>query len=103
MRTEVQKSEAPAKPAPNPLLTMMGDAMTKQLLPEGSATMTYILGDKGVRVELANAAMGQAAGTITLAQPDGTAVVMNPKDQTYWKMPIKGAAAAMQASGLRPR
>jgi hypothetical protein len=102
MRTEVQKSEAPAKPAPNPLLAMMADGMTKQLLPEGGATMTYILGDKGVRLELANAAMGQAAGTITLAQLDGTAVVMNPKDQTYWKMPLKGAATAMQAAGMTP-
>jgi hypothetical protein len=27
---------------------------------------------------------------------------MNPKDQTYWKMPLKGAATAMQAAGMTP-
>jgi hypothetical protein len=103
MRTEVQKPEKPASSAPtNPTMAMMGEALTKQLLPEGTATMTYILGDKGVRVEFVNAAMGQPAGTVTLGQLDGTAVVLNPKDQTYWKMGPQGAAAAMQAAGLKP-
>jgi hypothetical protein len=102
MRTEVQKAEKPASPAPSPMLAMMGEAMTKQLFPEGSATMVYILGDKGVRIELVNAAMGQPAGTVTLGQLDGTAVVLNPKDQTYWKMGTQGAAAAMLAAGMKP-
>jgi hypothetical protein len=102
MHTEVQKAEKPASPAPNFMLAMMGEAMTKQLFPEGTATMTYILGDKGVRVEFVNAAMGQPAGTVTLGQLDGTAVVLNPKDQTYWKMGAQGAAAAMQAAGMKP-
>lgn len=102
MRTEVQKSEAPASPAPNPMIAMMGEAMTRQLLPEGSATMTYVLGEKGARVEFVNAAMGQTAGTVTLAQPDGTAVTLNPKDQTYWKVGLQGAAATMQAAGMKP-
>jgi hypothetical protein len=102
MRTEVQKAEKQASPAPNPMLAMMGEAMTKQLFPEGSATMTYILGDKGVRIELMNAALGQPAGTVTLGQLDGTAVVLNPKDQTYWKMGTQGASAAMLAAGMKP-
>ena len=80
MRTEVQKAEKPASPPASPMLAMMGEAMTKQLFPEGTATMTYILGDKGVRVELMNAALGQPAGTVTLGQLDGTAIVLNPKD-----------------------
>ena len=103
LRTEVQKTAASTSaPAANPMIAMMGEALTKQLLPEGSATMTYIVGEKGTRVELANAAMGQAAGTVTLAQPDGTAVVLNPKDQTYWKVGLQGAAGAMQAAGMKP-
>jgi hypothetical protein len=103
MRTEVQKAEKPASPAPNPILAMVGDGMTKQLFPEGTATMTYILGDKGVRIELMNAALGLPAGTVTLGQLDGTAIVLNPKDQTYWKMEAQGAAAAMKASGMTPQ
>jgi Domain of unknown function (DUF4412) len=103
MRTEVQKAEKPASPASSPIVAMMGEAMTKQLFPEGTATMTYILGDKGVRVELMNAALGQPAGTVTLGQLDGTAIVLNPKDQTYWKMGAEGAAAAMKAAGMAPQ
>jgi hypothetical protein len=103
MRTEVQKAEKPASTPTSPMLAMMGEAMTKQLFPEGTATMTYILGDKGVRVELLNAALGQPAGTVTLGQLDGTAVVLNPKDQTYWKMGSQGAAAAMKAAGMTPQ
>lgn len=102
MRTELQKSAAAPTPAPNPLLTMMGEAMTRQVLPEGNATMTYVVGEKGTRVEFVNAAMGQAAGTVSLMQPDGTAVIINPKDQTYWKMAIPAAGAALQAAGIKP-
>jgi hypothetical protein len=103
LRTEVQKVEAPASPAQNPMVAMMGDALTRQLLPEGTATMTYYIGAKGTRIEFVNAAMGQAAGTVTLVQPDGTTVLLNPKDQTYWKTGLQGAAAAMQAAGLTPQ
>lgn len=102
MRTEVQKPEKPVSPAPNPTLVMIGESMAKQLFPDGSATMTYILGDKGVRVEFVNAALGQPAGSVSLGQPDGTAIVLNPKDQTYWKMAPQTAAAAMQAAGVKP-
>lgn len=104
LRTEVQKPQpGAAAPAANPMVAMMGDAMMRQLLPEGSATATYLLGEKGVRVELANAAMGQAAGTVTLIQPDGTAVMLNPTDKTYSKIALQGPAAAMKAAGLTPQ
>jgi hypothetical protein len=102
MRTEAQKVAAPASPAPNPMVAMMGDAMMRQFFPEGGVTMTYLIGEKGARVEFANAGMGQAAGTVTLAQPDGTAIVLNAKDQTYWKVPLQSATAAMTAAGLKP-
>lgn len=103
LRTEVLKTEAPAAPPPNPMLAMMGEAMTRQLLPEGSATMTYVLGDRGTRVELANAAMGQPAGTVTLVQPDGTVTMLNPTEKTYWKAGLQGPGAAMQAAGMAPQ
>jgi uncharacterized protein DUF4412 len=103
LKTEVQKPEKPASPAPNPMVAMMGDALTRQLLPEGTATMTYVIGDKGTRIEFVNAAMGQPAGTVTLVQPDGTTVLMNPKEQTYWKTGLQGAAAAIQAAGITPQ
>ena len=103
LRTEVLKTEAPSTPPPNPMVAMMGDAMTRQLLPEGSATMVYFLGEKGTRVELANAAMGQPAGTVTLVRPDGTITILNPTEKTYWKAGPEGPAAAMKAAGLTPQ
>ncbi len=103
LRTEVLKTEAPATAPPNPMVAMMGDAMTRQLLPEGSATMTYLLGEKGTRMELANAAMGQPAGTVTLVRPDGTVTMLNPNEKTYWKAGLQGPAAAMEAAGLTPQ
>ena len=63
-KTEAPKTEAPGSKAPNPMLAMMGDALSRQLLPEGSATMTYLIGEKGTRIDFVNAAMGQAAGTV---------------------------------------
>jgi uncharacterized protein DUF4412 len=102
-KTESQKTESPKSKAPNPMLAMMGDALTRQLLPEGSATMTYLIGDKGTRIEFANAAMGQAAGTVVVIQPDGSTLMLNPKDQTYSKASMQAAASAMQAAGLTPQ
>jgi len=92
------KSAAPA----NPLLGMMGEALIKQMLPDGTADMVYTLGDKGVRIETVNAAMGQPAGTVTLSQPDGSLIVLSPKEQTYWKTNVRSAAAAVQGSGIKP-
>src|SRR6478672_11646195 len=79
-KTEAPKTEAPGSKAPNPMLAMMGDALSRQLLPEGSATMTYLIGEKGTRIDFVNAAMGQAAGTVIIVQPDGTTLMLNPKD-----------------------
>ena len=64
-KTDAQKTETPGSKAPNPMLAMMGDALSRQLLPEGSATMTYLIGEKGTRIDFVNSAMGQAAGTVT--------------------------------------
>ena len=102
-KTDAQKTETPGSKAANPMLAMMGDALSRQLLPEGSATMTYLIGEKGTRIDFVNSAMGQAAGTVTIIQPDGSTVVLNPKDQTYWKASMKEMGSAMQSAGLTPQ
>jgi hypothetical protein len=102
MHMEMKKSEAaPAKPA-NPLLAMMADSLMKQWLPEGTADLVYLLGDKGARIEFTKAAMGQPGGTINLARPDGTLIVMNPTAKTYWKTTSQALLTAMQAAGVPP-
>jgi hypothetical protein len=98
MHMEMKKADAAQ--GSNPMLGMMGEAMMKQLVPEGTADLVYLIGEKGTRIEFMQAAMGQAAGTVNLARPDGTLIVMNPKEKTYWKTTAQTALAAMQAAGV---
>ena len=100
MHMELKKSEAPPVQVPNPLLGMMGDALMRQIVPDGAADVIYLVGDKGARIEYMQPAMGQAAGSVNLARPDGTLIVMNPKEKTYWKMTAQSSATAMQAAGI---
>jgi len=102
MRMETSKSES-APPAPNPMMAMMAEQMMKQMLPNGASEMTYIIGDKGARMEFTQAAMGQAAGSVNIAKPDGTVYVLDPQNKTYWKGTIDAAAAQMKAAGIAPQ
>jgi hypothetical protein len=101
MRMEMNKSES-APPAPNPMLGMMAEQMMKQMLPNGASEMTYIIGEKGARMEFTQAAMGQAAGSVNIAKPDGTLYVLDPQAKTYWKGTIDAAAAQLKAAGISP-
>jgi hypothetical protein len=62
--------------------------------------VVYLIGDKGGRIEYMQAAMGQAAGTVTLFSPDGTIAFLNPKDKTYWKTTVQSAMEGMHAAGI---
>ena len=101
MRMEMKKSENPTAPI-NPMLTMMGEQMMKQMLPTGSSEMTYLIGEKGTRMEFTQAAMGQPAGSVNIAKPDGTLFVLDPQNKTYWKTTTDAAAAQMKAAGIAP-
>jgi hypothetical protein len=101
LHLEMKKSESATPPA-NPMLAMMGEAVGQQLLPNGATDVVYIIGEKGTRTEFTKAAMGQPEGTVTLALPDGTMAVMNPKEQTYWKTTMDAASGALQAAGFKP-
>jgi hypothetical protein len=100
MHMEMKKGDPAAAQGSNPMVGMMGDAMMKQLVPEGAADIVYLIGENGARIEFTQAAMGQAAGTINLTRPDGTLIVMNPKEKTYWKTTSQATLAAMQAAGV---
>jgi len=102
MHMEVKKADAAAAQGSNPMIGMMGDAMMKQMVPDGAADIVYLIGEKGSRIEFMQAAMGQAAGTVNLGRPDGTLIVMNPKEKTYWQTTSQAAMAAMKAAGITP-
>ena len=101
MRMEMKKSDAAAAPV-NPMLGMMGEQMMKQMLPNGSSEVGYIIGDKGTRIDFTQPAMGQGAGAINIAKPDGTLYVLDPQNKTYWKSTISAASEAMKAAGIAP-
>jgi uncharacterized protein DUF4412 len=102
LHMELKKSDAAPAQAANPVLSMMGDAVMRQMVPDGAADIVYLIGDKGARIEFMHAAMGQAAGAINLARPDGTLIVLNPKEKTYWKASVEASMTAMQAAGISP-
>jgi TonB family protein len=58
------------------------------MLPEGPTDSIYWISDKGTRVELMKASAIMPAGSVLLNLVDGTTVVMNPKDKTYWKLSV---------------
>jgi len=99
MHMEIKKSAAPAPPM-NPMIGIMGDAVMKQMVPEGTADLVYLVGDKGARVEYLQAAMGLPAGTISLITLDGTIVILNPKEKTYWKTTTAETLDKMKAAGV---
>ena len=100
MHMEIRKVEGAPAQAVNPMIGIMSDSVMKQMVPDGAADILYVVGDKGARIEYVQAAMGQAAGAINLARPDGTLIVMNPKSKTYWKISAQSAIASMQAAGI---
>jgi hypothetical protein len=100
-RMEMKKSEAAAANT-NPMLGMMGEQLMKQMLPNGSTEIVYIVGEKGTRMEFTQAAMGQAAGAVNIAKPDGTLYVIDSQNKTYWKTTSQAASDAMKAAGLAP-
>jgi hypothetical protein len=96
---EIKKAAGSAPPA-NPMIAIVGDAVMKQMVPDGSADLLYIVGDKAARVEYQQAAMGLPAGTINLLSLDGTMVVLNPNEKTYWKTSTTETVAKMKAAGV---
>jgi hypothetical protein len=95
---DLKKAEGPGAQSTNPIVAMVGDGLLKQMVPEGGADLLYTIGDKGVRVEFQQAALGQPAGTVSLSLLDGTMIVMSPKDKTYWKANADSIITAMRSS-----
>jgi uncharacterized protein DUF4412 len=84
MHTEARQV-TPTEPA-NAMMVMAGDMIVRTMLPEGPADSIYWVSDKGTRVELTKANAMMPAGSVLLHLVDGTTVVLNPKEKTYWRI-----------------
>jgi hypothetical protein len=96
---EIKKTAAPTQPG-NPMIAIMGDALMKQMVPDGAADIVYLVGPKGARLEYLQPAMGLPAGTVNLMMTDGTLIILNPKEKTYSKTSVQAALDTMKAAGI---
>ena len=98
--THAEARRLPGVPA-DPLTGAFG-AMLTDLLPK--LRMTTIVGEAGVRVEVEADVGPLPSGSVVLLK-EGSAFVLNPRDQTFWTIPAStGAALASlnpQASSMR--
>lgn len=92
--TRLQVRDAAAPPPVDPTLTVLGTRLIDAMLPGGSLETVTLIGDRGVRVEWNKALPGIPAGAILLGRPDGSVVMINPAEKTYWRM----SAAAVKGT-----
>ena len=93
-RMQMRDATAPAAAA-DPVLTMFGTRLAETMLPGGSVETTTVIGEKGMRVEWSTAVPGQPAGSVLLGRPDGSVVMLNPAQKTYWRMSAASVKAMM--------
>lgn len=86
VRIETHKVAA-ASPADS-IMRELGSVLLEMVVPDGSVELTYMLGDKTARVQWNKALMGLPSGAVLIRLADGVMVVLNPADQTYWKVTL---------------
>lgn len=91
LRMELKPSAAPAEPA-DPRLASIGALVTEMMVPGGSVEMTVTMGAHGTRVEANKPLAGLPEGAAMLQRPDGSVVVLNAAEKTYWTAPPAEAA-----------
>ena len=77
----------------DPILESIGRSVGEMVLPGGSMQMTTLVGEYGIRLEWDRAMPGIPAGAAMLYNAaDGTSVVVNPAEKTYWKLTSSAVA-----------
>ena len=89
----------------NPMFGMASDILMRTMFPDGATDTTYWISDKGVRVELTKATAFAPAGAVFLQLVDGTMLVLNPNEHTYWKLnlPAMTPTILMAMTRLNPQ
>jgi hypothetical protein len=85
-RLTARPSTVPLPPPTNPLYTMFGGIVVGAIVPMGGLRSTSVVGERGARIEYDQPYLLVPAGGVMLIQPDGSAVVLNPGEKTYWKV-----------------
>jgi hypothetical protein len=85
---------------PNPFLAMLGTLVVGTLAPAGGVESTAIIGDAGARFEYDKPYAFVPAGGAMIVHPDGSVIVINPAEKSYWRMTRSSAAAAAPAPSI---
>ena len=79
-----------------------GQQALQQILPNGTAKMIYIVGEKGIRTEFVTGGMGLASGSVSIMKPTGEMFMLTPANKTYWKTTVAQAVGMMAQAGITP-
>jgi len=99
-RIEMRASSTPNLTPADPMMEMIGNMVTEMIVPAGGIEVSVIEGARGARVEYSKAYLVIPAGAVSLLRPDGSMVVLNPADKTYWKL---AADASALPAGMVPK
>lgn len=90
-RMEMQPSTSPTPS--DPILESIGRSVSEMVLPGGSIQMTTTVGEYGIHLEWDRALPGIPAGAAMVYNAaDGTTVVINPAQKTYWRLPASAVS-----------
>jgi hypothetical protein len=85
-RLTARPSTVPLPPSTNPMFSMLGGVVVGTIVPTGGIRMTVTIGERGTRIEYDQAYLFVPTGGAMLIRPDGSGIVINPADKTYWRV-----------------
>jgi hypothetical protein len=86
MHTEMR--QVPADQSLSPAMAAIAAMAAQAMLADGPTDVVYWMGEKGTRMEFTKGNALVPAHSVILRLADGTTVVMNPGDKTYWKLQL---------------
>jgi hypothetical protein len=100
MRLEMKPASSPMPP--DPILGALGDVVAQSMVPGGSVEMTSTIGPEGMRLEWNKPLPGMPTGAVMNHRADGSTVLIDPTEKTYWKV-ATDAMGTMFPAGAKPK
>jgi hypothetical protein len=91
VRVEARKGTAGAEV--DPMLTMLGNQILEATAPNGEVELKITLGNGVGRVEWSQEMPGIPEGAVLLQRRNGTRVMFNPADRTWWRVAVPTLSA----------
>ena len=92
MTTTVRPSAVPSTQPVNPMFGVLGPILVSMIAPGGAVEMRAIVSDRGSRYEFDKPYTIVPAGGAMIVMADGSVIVLNPAEKTYWRTPRPAGA-----------